>query len=168
MLVVNLLNIVLLIALTAFFVAVEFAIVKVRGSRIDQLVAEGRKNAAAAKKVVSHLDEYLSACQLGITVTALGLGWLGEPTVERLFHPLLSALPFNAAVTHLLSLVLAFTFVTFIHVVVGELAPKSVAIQKSEELTLLFAKPIILFYKLMYPFNWSLNHSARKLVGSLD
>lgn len=165
MLVVNLLTFVLLIALTAFFVAVEFAIVKVRGSRIDQLVAEGRKNAVAAKKVVSHLDEYLSACQLGITVTALGLGWLGEPTVERLFHPMLSALPFNAAVTHLLSLVFAFTFVTFIHVVVGELAPKSVAIQKSEELTLLFAKPIILFYKLMYPFIWSLNHSARKLVG---
>ncbi|MDR7079654.1 CBS domain containing-hemolysin-like protein [Neobacillus niacini] len=165
MLVVNLLTFVLLIALTAFFVAVEFAIVKVRGSRIDQLVAEGRRNAAAAKKVVSHLDEYLSACQLGITVTALGLGWLGEPTVERLFHPLLSVLPFNAAVTHLLSLVLAFTFVTFIHVVVGELAPKSVAIQKSEELTLLFARPIILFYKLMYPFIWSLNHSARKLVG---
>jgi CBS domain containing-hemolysin-like protein len=165
MLAVNLLTIVLLIALTAFFVAVEFAIVKVRGSRIDQLVAEGRKNAAAAKKVVSHLDEYLSACQLGITITALGLGWLGEPTVERLFHPLFAALGMNAAVTHLISLVVAFALVTFIHVVVGELAPKSVAIQKAEEVTLLFAKPIILFYKLMYPFIWSLNHSARVLVG---
>jgi CBS domain containing-hemolysin-like protein len=165
MLAVNLLTIVLLIALTAFFVAVEFAIVKVRGSRIDQLVAEGRKNAAAAKKVVSHLDEYLSACQLGITITALGLGWLGEPTVERLFHPLFAAVGMNAAVTHLISLVVAFAIVTFIHVVVGELAPKSIAIQKAEEVTLLFAKPIILFYKLMYPFIWSLNHSARVLVG---
>lgn len=165
MLAVNLLTIVLLIALTAFFVAVEFAIVKVRGSRIDQLVAEGRKNAAAAKKVVSHLDEYLSACQLGITITALGLGWLGEPTVERLFHPLFAALGMNAAVTHLVSLLVAFALVTFIHVVVGELAPKSIAIQQAEEVTLLFAKPIILFYKLMYPFIWSLNHSARVLVG---
>jgi CBS domain containing-hemolysin-like protein len=165
MLAVNLLTIVLLIALTAFFVAVEFAIVKVRGSRIDQLVAEGRKNAAAAKKVVSHLDEYLSACQLGITITALGLGWLGEPTVERLFHPLFAAVGMNAAVTHLISLIVAFALVTFIHVVVGELAPKSIAIQKAEEVTLLFAKPIILFYKVMYPFIWSLNHSARVLVG---
>lgn len=165
MLVVNLLAFALLIALTAFFVAVEFAIVKVRVSRIDQLVAEGRKNAASAKKVVSNLDEYLSACQLGITVTALGLGWLGEPTVERLFHPLLALLPVNAAFTHLLSIVLAFMFVTFIHVVIGELAPKTVAIQKAEQITLLFAKTIILFYKLMYPFIWSLNQSARLLVG---
>ena len=79
---IKLLAIVLLIALTAFFVASEFAIVKVRSSRINQLIEEGHKNALAAKRVTSHLDEYLSACQLGITVTALGLGWLGEPTVE--------------------------------------------------------------------------------------
>jgi len=77
-----------LIGLTGFFVATEFAIVKVRSSRIDQLVAEGKKGAASAKKVISHLDEYLSACQLGITVTAMGLGVLGEPTVERLLHPI--------------------------------------------------------------------------------
>ncbi len=165
MLVVQLLTFVLLIVLTAFFVAVEFAIVKVRGSRIDQLVAEGRRNAAAAKRVVSQLDEYLSACQLGITVTALGLGWLGEPTVERLFQPLFAVLPISAGVSHFISLVFAFAFVTFIHVVVGELAPKSVAIQKSEQITLLFARPIMMFYKLMYPVIWSLNHSARKLVG---
>nr|WP_263324190.1 hemolysin family protein [Neobacillus sp. Marseille-Q6967] len=165
MLVVNLLAFVLLIALTAFFVAVEFAIVKVRGSRIDQLVSAGRKNADSAKEVVSNLDEYLSACQLGITVTALGLGWLGEPTVERLFHPLLEALPLNGALTHLISLILAFAFVTFIHVVVGELAPKTFAIQKAEKITLWFSKPIIWFYKLMYPFIWALNHSARVLVG---
>lgn len=165
MLVVNLFAFVLLIALTAFFVAVEFAIVKVRGSRIDQLVSSGRKNADSAKEVISNLDEYLSACQLGITVTALGLGWLGEPTVERLFHPLLAALPLNDALTHLISLILAFAFVTFIHVVVGELAPKTVAIQKAEKITLWFSKPIIWFYKLMYPFIWALNHSARFLVG---
>lgn len=84
---VNLLLIALLIALTAFFVATEFAIVKVRMSRIDQLITEGKKGAVQAKRVASHLDEYLSACQLGITITALGLGWLGEPTVEKLLHP---------------------------------------------------------------------------------
>src|SRR3954470_16259311 len=92
MVLINLLVIVLLIILTGFFVATEFAIVKVRTSRLEQLRVEGKKNADSAIKVVNHLDEYLSACQLGITVTALGLGWLGEPTVEKLFHPMLAAL----------------------------------------------------------------------------
>jgi len=161
----NVLTIILLIILTGFFVAIEFAIVKVRTSRIDQMVAEGEKRALAAKRVVTHLDEYLSACQLGITVTALGLGWLGEPTVEKLFHPVLAAFRLNEEVTHFLSLILAFLVVTFINVVVGELAPKTFAIQKAEQITLGFAKPIIWFYKLMFPFIWVLNHSARLLVG---
>ena len=161
----NLLLIILLIVLTGSFVAIEFAIVKVRTSRINQLKAEGEKRADAAQKVVTHLDEYLSACQLGITVTALGLGWLGEPTVERLFHPMISYFNFNAGLTHVLSFTLAFIVVTFIHVVAGELAPKTFAIQKAEQITLWFAKPIILFYKLMFPFIWLLNHSARLLVG---
>ncbi|MEQ2529316.1 hemolysin family protein [Bacillaceae bacterium CLA-AA-H227] len=162
---INLILIVLLIALTAFFVATEFAIVKVRVSRIDQLISEGNKGAIAAKRVVTHLDEYLSACQLGITITALGLGWLGEPTVERLLHPLFEYFHLNESITHILSFGIAFALVTFLHVVIGELAPKTAAIQKAEEVTLLFAKPIILFYKIMYPFIWFLNGSARVLVG---
>ena len=89
---IKLLAVIVLIALTAFFVASEFAIVKVRSSRINQLIEDGHKNAVPAKRVTSHLDEYLSACQLGITVTALGLGWLGEPTVEELLHPLFDKL----------------------------------------------------------------------------
>ena len=129
---INLILIVLLIALTAFFVATEFAMVKVRMSRLDQLIAEGKKGAVAAKKVVTHLDEYLSACQLGITVTALGLGWLGEPTVEKILHPLFEHLNLDESVTHILSFGIAFALVTFLHVVVGELAPKTVAIQKAE------------------------------------
>ena len=155
----------LLIALTAFFVATEFAIVKVRVSRIDQLIAEGKKGATAAKRVVTHLDEYLSACQLGITITALGLGWLGEPTVEKLLHPVFVYFELNESLTHILSFGIAFALVTFLHVVVGELAPKTVAIQKAEAVTLVFATPIIWFYKLMYPFIWFLNGSARVLVG---
>lgn len=165
MITINLLLIVLLIALTAFFVATEFAIVKVRVSRINQLISEGKRSAVAAKQVVTHLDEYLSACQLGITVTALGLGWLGEPTVERLLHPLFAQLNLNENVTHILSFIIAFATVTFLHVVIGELAPKTVAIQKAEKITLLFAKPIIWFYKIMYPFIWLLNGSARLVVG---
>ncbi|MED3573932.1 hemolysin family protein [Cytobacillus praedii] len=162
---INLILIVILIALTAFFVATEFAMVKVRASRLDQLIAEGKKGAIAAKKVVSHLDEYLSACQLGITVTALGIGWLGEPTIETLLHPLFEQLNLNDSVSHILSFAIAFSIVTFLHVVVGELAPKTVAIQKAETITILFAVPIIWFYRLMYPFIWFLNGSARVLVG---
>lgn len=145
--------------------ATEFAMVKVRVSRIDQLIGEGKKGALSAKKVISHLDEYLSACQLGITVTALGLGWLGEPTVEKILHPVFAAMHLNESITHILSFGIAFALVTFLHVVIGELAPKTVAIQKAEAVTLLFAAPIILFYKLMYPFIWLLNGSARLIVG---
>lgn len=123
MITINLFLIALLIALTAFFVATEFAIVKVRTSRIDQLIAEGKKGAIAAKKVTTHLDEYLSACQLGITVTALGLGWLGEPTVKKLLDPLFYTLNLSESVTNILSFGIAFALVTFLHVVVGELAP---------------------------------------------
>src|SRR3954468_5198827 len=142
----------ILIALTAFFVSFEFAIVKIRGTRIDQLVSEGNKNAISAKKIISNLDEYLSACQLGITVTALGLGWLGEPTVEHILHPLLVTLNLPESVSSIASFIIAFASVTFIHVVVGELAPKTFAIQKAETVTLLFARPMTLFYKIMYPF----------------
>ena len=161
----NLFLIALLIALTAFFVATEFAIVKVRSSRIDQLIAEGNKGAIAAKKVITHLDEYLSACQLGITVTALGLGWLGEPTFRKILQPIFDYLPITDSMISILSFVIAFAFVTFIHVVVGELAPKTIAIQKAEAVTLYFAKPIIWFYRIMYPIIWFLNGSARVLVG---
>lgn len=165
MTIINLLLIALLIALTGYFVATEFAIVKVRGSRIEQLIAEGKKGAEAAKHVTTHLDEYLSACQLGITVTALGLGWLGEPTVESLLFPLFKRMELNEAISHVLSFGIAFASVTFLHVVIGELAPKTVAIQKAEEITLGTSKPLIWFYKIMYPFIWILNHSARVIVG---
>ncbi|PLR77337.1 hypothetical protein CU633_11240 [Bacillus sp. V3-13] len=165
MITVNLILVAILIALTAFFVAAEFAIVKIRTTRIDQLVIEGNKNAIAAKRVIGALDEYLSACQLGITITALGLGWLGEPTVERLLLPLFEKYGVNESVSHILSFAIAFASVTFLHVVVGELAPKTVAIQKAEAVSLYFSRPLILFYRVMYPFIWALNGSARLLVG---
>jgi CBS domain containing-hemolysin-like protein len=163
--IVNLLMVAVLIALTAFFVASEFAIVKVRSTRIDQLVAEGNRSAIAAKRVISNLDEYLSACQLGITITALGLGWLGEPTVMHLLHPLFEEMHINESVASILSFVIAFSTITFLHVVVGELAPKTLAIQKAETITLLCSKPLIFFYKVMYPFIWALNGSARMVTG---
>lgn len=150
--------------MTAFFVATEFAIVKVRTTRIDYLVEQGDKRALDAKKILGNLDGYLSACQLGITVTALGLGWLGEPTIMRLFGPLFDELGIQATLASVLSFAVAFFIITYLHVVVGELAPKTIAIQKAETVTLILAKPLILFYKLMYPFIWLLNGSARLFI----
>ncbi|MGN1386662.1 MAG: hemolysin family protein [Bacillus sp. (in: firmicutes)] len=161
----NLIIIFLLIAFTAFFVASEFAIVKVRSTRIDQLIAEGNTRALSAKTVTTALDEYLSACQLGITLTSLGLGWLGEPTVEHLLAPIMTRISDNEALMSIISFVIAFLVITFLHVVVGELAPKTFAIQKAEAVTLACSKPLILFYRILYPFIWILNHSATFFVG---
>jgi len=155
----------MLLALTGFFVATEFAIVKVRSSRLDQLIAEGNKKAISAKYVVNHLDEYLSACQLGITVTALGIGMVGEKTFEFILHPLFELVGISDKYMTIFTIGSAFAIATFLHVVVGELAPKTAAIQKAETITLHFAKPIMIFYKMMYPFIWFLNGSARVLVG---
>lgn len=163
--IIKLLMVAILIALTGFFVAVEFAIIKVRSSRIDQLVSEKRRGALAAKKVTSNLDEYLSACQLGITITALGLGWLGEPTIKHLLEPLFLKLHFSPAIASTVSFIIAFAVITFLHVVIGELAPKTLAIQRAEQVSLLLSKPIIYFYRVMYPFIWALNGSARLVTG---
>ncbi|WP_416145407.1 hemolysin family protein [Planococcus koreensis] len=157
----NLVLLILLIALTAFFVGAEFAVVKVRMSRIDQLIEEGNKKALTVKKVVGNLDYYLSACQLGITVTALGLGWLGEPTVERILHPVFDAFGIPSSVSAIVSFVLAFSLVTFLHVVIGEMAPKSLALQFAERMSLLLAPPLYWFGKIMAPFIYLLNGSAR-------
>ncbi|PZT55367.1 hemolysin family protein [Paenibacillus silvae] len=160
----NLVLVAFLIGLSAFFVAVEFALVRVRPSRIDQMIAEGNKRALAVKQAVANLDGYLSACQLGITITSLGLGWLGEPTVEKLLHPVFESLSIPDALASFLSFVIAFVAITYLHVVVGELAPKTIAIRKAETVALLTSGPIILFNRVMYPFIWLLNGSANQLV----
>lgn len=160
----NLVLVALLIALTAFFVATEFSIIRLRSSRVDQLVMEGRKNALAVRKVTGNLDAYLSACQLGITITALGLGWLGEPTVEKLLHPLFHRIGVGEPLSGWISFALAFASITYLHVVLGELAPKSLAIQKPEAVSFKFAVPIIWFHRLMYPFIWLLNGSANHFI----
>ena len=149
----NLVIFAILIGLTAFFVATEFAVIRVRSTRIDQLIAEGNKKAIAAKKVVSNLDEYLSACQLGITVTALGLGWIGEPTVARLLEPLFEKFQLGESVSHILSFIIAFSVVTFIHVVVGELAPKTLAIQKAEQSHFTICSPHYSILSCIVPFH---------------
>lgn len=160
----SLITFILLLVLTAFFVATEFAIVKVRSTRIEQLSKSGDNKAVAAKKVIEHLDEYLAACQLGITITALGIGMVGESTFEFMLHPLFSSVGIPESWIHPFTIGGAFVIATFLHVVVGEMAPKTVAIQKAEAITLAFAKPIIFFYKIMYPFIYILNGAARIIL----
>lgn len=162
--IINFILVFFLIVATAFFVAAEFAIVRLRPSRVDQLVLEGKKNALAVQKVTSNLDGYLAACQLGITITALAIGWLGEPTIERLLQPLLVQYALPAPIVKVISFLAAFLIMTYLHVVFGELAPKSIAIQKAEEISFMIAKPIILFYNLMLPFIWLLNGSAIRFI----
>ncbi|MGX5477700.1 hemolysin family protein [Bacillus thuringiensis] len=160
--------VIVLIALTAFFVAAEFAIVKVRSSRIDYLIAEGNNRATSVKTVITNLDEYLSACQLGITVTALGIGWFGKPALKQMFDKLFANWNISTQLADIFAVTLVFLLITFLHVVIGELAPKTFAIQKSEQVSLLVSKPLIFFYRIAFPFIWLLNGSARiitKLLG---
>ena len=152
------------ILLTAFFVGAEFAILKVRMSRLDQLEAEGNKKAITAKKVASNLDYYLSACQLGITITALVLGALGEPTVEKILAPVFDSLNFGETLSTALSYLIALSVVTFLHVVLGELMPKTLAIQYADKMTLLLAPPLYWFGQVSKPFIALLNGSAQLLL----
>ncbi|PAD41166.1 hypothetical protein CHH61_19565 [Shouchella clausii] len=161
---INLTGVAVLIALTAFFVASEFAIVKIRSTQLEPHIEGGSKRALAAKKVVTHLDEYLSACQLGITITALGIGRLAEPTFERMLHPVIGSFAISDTLVTTISFLISFLFATFLHVVIGELAPKTIAIQRAEQVTLWIARPLIWFYHLLYPFIWLLNGSARVII----
>lgn len=161
---IKLLAVSVLIILTAFFVASEFAIVKVRKSRLEARAEDGDKKAEKSLELLNDLDYYLSACQLGITITALGLGWLGEPTLEVILAPLLEGVNLPSSLIHTLSFAIAFFIITFLHVVLGELAPKTVAIQKAEVVTLLLARPLILYSKMMYPLIKLLNGSANLFV----
>lgn len=162
--IINLGLVALFIGLTAFFVGAEFAILKVRMSRIDQLILEGNKKAVLAKKVAHDLDYYLSACQLGITITALVLGALGEPTVQRMLQPVFESFEVPAAVATALSYFIALSIITFLHVVIGELAPKTLAIQFAEKMTLLLAPPLYWFGKITNPVILALNGSAQLLL----
>lgn len=157
-----------LVLLNAFFVATEFAIVKVRDTRIAEMVARGERRAVATQKVLRNLNAYLSACQLGITLASLGLGWVGEPAFARLLAPLVEGLGRGKSVaTHSISITVAFLLITFLHVVLGELAPKTIAIERPEKTALVVAWPIRVFHSVFYPLIWLLNESANLVVRAL-
>ncbi|MEF2967199.1 hemolysin family protein [Paenibacillus sp. M1] len=155
---------VLLVLLNGFFVSAEFAIVKIRSGRIDTLAEEGRKNAVIVKSLLNHLDGYLSACQVGITLCSLGLGWLGEPVVARMLSPLFELVGFGERPVHIVSLFVSFLLIAVLHIVLGELAPKSIAVRKAEQVTLLTARPMRVFYKMMYPLVWLLSRLSSGLL----
>ncbi|MBI4051180.1 MAG: DUF21 domain-containing protein [Elusimicrobia bacterium] len=156
--------------LNAFFVLAEFAIVKVRTTRLDEIAKQGDARAKLARSIVRKLDAYLSAIQLGITMSSLGLGWIGEPAVAHLLHPWIQAIPapWKRGMSYSVSFGIAFVLITAIHVIIGELAPKSVAIRTPERTALLVARPLYLFYRLFYLpmtiLNWCSNNLL-KLIG---
>ncbi|TQQ82936.1 HlyC/CorC family transporter [Halonotius terrestris] len=155
-----------LVALNGFFVASEFALVRIRSTAVDQMVEEGRPGAGTLQEAVGSLDDYLAATQLGITVASLGLGWIGEPAVAALIEPVLApVLP--AGTLHLVAVGIGFSVVTFLHVVFGELAPKTVAIAEAEKIALLIAPPLKLFYYVFYPGLVVFNGAANWFTGLL-
>ena len=148
----------LLVAGNAFFVMAEFAIVKVRATRIEEMADAGLPGSGAAREVVERLDEYLSACQLGITMVSLGLGWVGEEAFAPLFMPLYADIGRMAApAAHATAIASAFAIITILHIILGELVPKSIAIRRPGRVTRLAAWPLKIFHIAFYPFLWVLN-----------
>lgn len=166
---VKMLAVLVLAALNGFFVAAEFALVKVRDSQLTFLAAQGHRRARMARHLVAHLDTYLSAAQLGITLASLALGWIGEPIFADLLKPVFDGLGVASEHTrHTVSFLVGFTVITFLHIVAGEMAPKSLAIRMPVETSLWVAYPFHWFYIAMKPFIHALNHSAQwllRLVG---
>lgn len=161
---INIIIVILLVFMNGFFVATEFAMVKVRKSRIETLVHEGNKSARFTEKVVNDLNSYLSACQLGITLASLGLGWIGEPAVADILMPLFNLMHLPESAIHSISFVFGFAIITAFHIVLGELAPKSIAIISAENIALYTALPLIMFYKLTFPIMWTFNHSTNLVL----
>ena len=166
----RLVAVIMLVFVNGFFVAAEFALVSVRGTRIRELVAQGNSAAKWAAKALEHPDQVIAATQLGITLASLGLGWIGEPALSHLLEPLINMLPvnFQDGASHSISVGVAFATITFLHVVVGELMPKSIALQNPEATSLVVARPTLWTEWIFKPFIWALNgtgNSLLKLIG---
>jgi CBS domain containing-hemolysin-like protein len=158
-----------LVFANGFFVAAEFAIVTVRKTRVDQLVAEGHGGARAVRRAVTDPDSYIAATQLGITMASIGLGWIGEPALASLVQPFLTAMPVQIAeaTAHSIAVAVAFALITALHITLGELAPKTIALERAEATALLVVKPTELFMKTFWPFIKLLNGMGRAVVNML-
>lgn len=155
----------LLLSTAAFFSASEYAIVKVRKSRIDQLVEEGNPKAAAAERILSSVDDFLSACQIGIMISVLGLGWLGHATVMAVISPAVSNLQLSSSLSGIIAFLIAFFIVLTVLTIIGELIPKTIAIHNAEKITLAVAPLLIVAYYLMYGFIWLFHKTTRAITG---
>ncbi len=158
-----------LVLLNGFFVAAEFAIVKVRASKIELKAQSGNRAAILSTKIIGKLDNYLAATQLGITLASLGLGWVGEPVVSKIILAIMHGIGFepDPELAHKIALPIAFSIITVLHIVFGELAPKSMAIQRPETTTLWVAYPLQVFYWVFRPFIWVLNGIAAFLLRAV-
>lgn len=164
----SLLLVVVFLLMNAFFVMAEFSLVRVRKSQIELLVEEGKAGAKRALHIAENVNAYLSACQLGITLASLALGWLGEPAISALFHPVFAALNLPDAAVMAISVAIGYFIMTALHVVVGELVPKSMAILNTESYALHTAGPLHAFYMLTYPIMWlfnTLTNGIMRLTG---
>jgi putative hemolysin len=160
--------ILLLVLLNGYFVASEFSLVAVRRTRVEELSRKGNRTAKLLKNALNELDTYISATQLGITLASLALGWIGEPAIAHFIEPYFSFLSETAAflTAHTVAMIVGFSLITFLHIVLGELAPKSFALQRPEIVSLIIITPLILFSKVFSPFIWLLN-TAGQLVLKL-
>ena len=156
--------VVLLVAANAFFVAAEFAMVSLRDTRVQQLIEQRRIGARTVQKIQRHLDEFLPAVQLGVTLASLGLGWVGEGTLATIFQPWMSRIPFGQIYAHGFAATLAFIAITYMHVLLGEIVPKSLALQRGERVALAVAGPMDFFMTLARPFLLIMNKSANLVL----
>lgn len=163
----NLLLAILLLALNAFYVAAEFALVKSRGFRIDAMAEENRFGARLLQKMMGNLEAYLACCQLGITMASLGLGWVGEPTVSALLTPLLIPLGLTESAVHFTSFLVGFLIFSSLHIIVGEQVPKTLAIREPVMVSQWIAYPLHVSFLLLYPLNWLLNAASRSILRML-
>ncbi|HSA93360.1 MAG TPA: hemolysin family protein [Terriglobales bacterium] len=154
----------LLVALNAFFVAAEFALVSVRDTRIQQLIEQRRIGARTVQKLHHNLDEVLNAVQLGITIASLALGWIGEATMAAVIEPLFHNVPYAAVYAHAIAIGVAFTLITYLHVILGEVVPKSLALQRAERIALAISGPMDVIMTIFRPFLAIMNSSSRVVL----
>jgi CBS domain containing-hemolysin-like protein len=162
---ISLIVVVLLLVANAFFVAAEFALVKARGFRVNALAESGNRSARLTQQIMLNLEAYLAACQLGITMASLGLGWVGEPAVAALLEPVFEAAGLPPTMLHTASFLIGFLIFSSLHIVVGEQVPKTLAIRKPEPVSLLCAYPLRAFYLFAFPLNWLLNRASGAILA---
>lgn len=163
--VLGLLAVPLLVALNGFFVAAEFALVAIRRTRVEEMVNSGVSGARSVAAATEHLERAIAATQLGITLASLALGWIGEPAMARLIEPLFVRLgAWSPTAAHSVATVIAFTMITFMHVVFGELIPKTVALQEADRTSLWVSRPLMAFYRMARPLIWLMNGTGNRIL----